>query len=115
LLQESGAPRRLPDILDQQKYFDGLVSATSCTGASDRLACLRAVPYAQLMAAIDLSPGMFSYQGTLAWEPMVDGKLFHSNPLALLQNGKYAKVLHNVFFWPKGFNCFTGSLHSWQL
>jgi len=90
---------RLPGILDQQKYFDGLVDATDCTGASDRLACLRAVPYAKLMAAINLSPNMFSYQSlNLAWEPMVDGKLFQSNPLALLQSGKYAKVLHIGFF-----------------
>jgi len=82
--------------LDQQKYFDGLVGATNCTGASDRLACLRAVPYAQLRAAIDLASNMFSYQGT-PWWPVVDGKLFQSDPLALLQSGKYAKVLHPEF------------------
>ena len=89
----------MPDILDQQKYFDGLVDATDCAGASDRLACLRAVPYAKLMAAIDLSPNQFSYQGLqLAWEPMVDGKLFRSNPLKLLQSGKYAKALLHTGF-----------------
>ena len=87
----------LPDILDQQKYFDGLVDTTNCTGASDRLACLRAVPYAQLMAALK-PPDLFSYQGNLSWQPMVDGKLFQSNPLALVQSGKYAKVLHTEFF-----------------
>ena len=29
---------------------------------------------------------------------MVDGKLFQSNPLALVQSGKYAKVLPTEFF-----------------
>ena len=114
MLQESGFPSPLPDILDQQSYFDGLVGATNCTGAIDRLACLRAVPYAQLMAAIDLSPNLFAYQANLAWQPMVDGKLFQSNPLALIQSGKYAKVLHtDCSFLPKSFICFTGSVHSW--
>jgi len=87
----------LPNILDQQKDFDGLVGATNCTGASDLLACLRAVPYAQLMAAIG-PPGLFSYRGNPSWQPMVDGKLFQSNPLTLVQSGKYAKVLHTGYF-----------------
>jgi len=96
VLQESGFPNRLPDVLDQQKYFDGLVDETNCREASDRLACLRAIPYAQFKAAIDLSPNFLSYQGVLnlAWGPMVDGKLLQSNPLALVQSGKYAKVLN---------------------
>jgi len=76
VLQESGFPNRLPDVLDQQKYFDGLVDETNCREASDRLACLRAIPYAQFKAAIDLSPNFLAAQGNLAWEPMVDGKLF---------------------------------------
>jgi len=78
--------------LDQQKGFDALVSATNCTRASDRLACLRAVPYAQLKAALDLFPGLLSSSGKVPWWPMVDGKLIQSDPLALIQSGKYAKV-----------------------
>ena len=68
MLQESGFPMSLPDILDQQKYFGDLVDTTNCTRASDRLACLRAVPYAQLMAALT-PPGLFSYQGNLSGSP----------------------------------------------
>jgi len=114
LLQESGFPTRLPNILDQQKYFDGLVGATDCTGAGDRLACLRAVPYAKLMAAINLSPNFASYQGlALAWGPMIDGKLFRNDALALLKTGKYAKVLHTEFFMLR-LHFFTGSIHSWR-
>ena len=88
----------LPDILDQQKVFDGFVDATNCTRASDRLACLRAVPYSQLMAALD-PPGLLSYRGNLPWQPMVDGELFQSNPLTLVQDGKYAKVLYSKLYW----------------
>ncbi len=85
----------LLDILDKQKDFDVLVNSTNCTGASDRVACLRAVPYAQLMAAINLYPGLLSF------DPMVDEKLIQSNPLTLVQSGKYAKVLHTEFLYPK--------------
>jgi len=93
---------RLPGILDQQKYFDGLVDAADCTESSDRLACLRAVPFAKLMAAINLSPNLFSYQGLdLAWGPMVDGKVFESDPLELLESGKYAKVFYTEYFTSK--------------
>src|SRR6266540_2052121 len=96
----------LPDILDKQRDFDFLVNATNCTGAKDRLACLRAVPYPQLMAALNPFPLFF---------PMVDGNLVQSNPLALVQSGKYAKVLHTDFLKSKHFICFTGSIHSWCL
>ena len=103
LLQESGFPLRLPDILNQQREFDRLVDATNCTGASDRLACLRAVPYDQFMAAIALPSDLFLAQLNVSFLPMIDGKLLQGDPLALLQSGKYAKVFHTV--------CFTYRLH----
>ena len=115
LLQESGFPRRLPHVLNQQKYFDGLVEATNCTKAKDRLRCLRAAPYAKLMAAINRSPHFLSYDGLNTWGPMIDGKVIKSSPLKLLQSGKYAKVLHTGCLLLKGFICFTGSVHSWRL
>jgi len=89
---------RLPDILNQQRDFDRIVGATNCTGASDRLACLRAVPYAQFMAAIELPSDLFSAELNVSFPPMVDGKLLQGDPLALLQSGKYAKVFHTVCF-----------------
>jgi hypothetical protein len=48
----------LPDVLDQQVYFDSLVTATNCTYASDRFECLRQAPFSALQSAVDASPGM---------------------------------------------------------
>jgi hypothetical protein len=76
-----------------QRYFDDLVNATNCTDAKDRLGCLRAVPYSQLIQAVNREPNIPSYQGlNLAWQPMVDGILIPRNPLQILQSGEYATV-----------------------
>jgi len=83
----------MPDALHQQVYFDQLVNDTNCTTANDKIKCLRSVPFAQLMDAVNLSPSYASYQGLrVAWQPMVDGVLFQRDPLISLQQGKYAKV-----------------------
>jgi len=88
----------LPDALHQQIYFDQLVNDTSCTAADDKLKCLRNVPFAQLMDAVNLSPSYASYQSLrLAWQPMLDGLLFPRDPLISIQEGKYAKVLLKTF------------------
>ena len=97
--QESGPPNRLPDILDQQVYFDSLVNSTNCTNAPDRLECLRQAPFSTLQNAIDATPSMFSYQSMrLAWSPMVDGTLIPRNPMQMVESGKIAKVSHAVGF-----------------
>ena len=91
--QQSGSPRRLPDILDHQIDFDNLVSATNCTAASDRLDCLRQTPFSTLQAAVNASPGLLDYQSMKqAWGPMVDGTLIPDNPMRLVKDGKYARV-----------------------
>ncbi len=59
---ESGSPIPVGDISHGQQYYDALVSQTQCSGASDTLECLRQVPFNTLMAAIDASPGLFSFQ-----------------------------------------------------
>ncbi|KAJ3516346.1 hypothetical protein NLJ89_g1191 [Agrocybe chaxingu] len=59
---ESGSPIVLPDILQQQRYFDSLVIDTNCTTASDKLECLRDAPFEQLAAAVDRTPSLFAYQ-----------------------------------------------------
>ena len=97
--QQSGSPKRLPDVLDQQVYFDNLVSATNCSDAQDRFDCLRQVPFSALQSAVDASPGMFSYQSMrLAWTPMVDGTFIPRNPLRLVESGKIARVSVAVRF-----------------
>ncbi|CAA7262327.1 unnamed protein product [Cyclocybe aegerita] len=73
---QSGSPIRLPGILRQQKFFDSLVADTNCTASSDKLKCLRDAPFDQLVAAINRTPSIFSYESmNLAWQPMVDGKV----------------------------------------
>lgn len=59
---ESGSPIPVGDIANGQKYYDFIVDKTGCSGASDTLQCLRGVPYADLKAAVDETPSIFSYQ-----------------------------------------------------
>ena len=93
MLQQSGSPSKLPNVLDMQRYFDDLVNATNCTDAKDRLGCLRGVPYSQLIQAVNREPNLFSYQSlNLVWQPMIDGILIPRNPLQILQSGEYARV-----------------------
>ncbi|KDQ62130.1 hypothetical protein JAAARDRAFT_203342 [Jaapia argillacea MUCL 33604] len=90
---ESGSPIPVGDISHGQPYYDALVSETGCSGASDTLQCLRQVPYAQLMAAVDQSPGIFSYQSlVLAWVPRVDGVFLTDTPQNLVLQGSVANV-----------------------
>lgn len=94
---------RLPEVLEQQVYFDNLVISTNCTNASDRFECLRETPYPALQSAIDASPGILSYQSfRLAWLPVIDGNLIPRNPMQLIESGKYAKVSSHavqIFTW----------------
>lgn len=106
---QSGSPLPVDDITDGQHYFDTLVSQTNCTTASDKLACLREVPYADLTAAINASPSAYSYQVSqvsrilklssnlyqsliFPWLPRVDGNFLTKNPQQLVAEGKIANV-----------------------
>lgn len=59
---ESGSPIPVGDITKGQVYFDAVAKQTKCDSASDKLDCLRKVPYDDLKTAIDASPGIFAYQ-----------------------------------------------------
>ncbi|KDR82547.1 hypothetical protein GALMADRAFT_57728 [Galerina marginata CBS 339.88] len=90
---QSGAPIPVGDMSNGQKYYDALVAETQCTGSSDTLACLRSVPYAALKAAINKSPGIFSYQSlNIAWTPRADGIFLTDFPQNLIQQGKVANI-----------------------
>ena len=107
---ESGSPIPTGDITNGQPYFDAIVSETGCSAAADKLACLRTVPYANLTAAMNASPGSYSYQACralsglmlliltylqslkLAWVPQVDGVFLTQNPQLLIAAGKVAGV-----------------------
>src|SRR5260221_1996728 len=86
--QQSGSPMPLPHVLDQQVYFDGLVTATNCTYASDRFQCLKHVPFSAIQSAVDASPGMFSYRMRPPWFTMVDRALIPRNPMQLVASRK---------------------------
>lgn len=44
-----------------QVYYDVLAQDTGCASAADSLACLRALPFPVLKAAVDKTPDFFSY------------------------------------------------------
>ena len=58
----SGSPIPVDGITYSQQYYDAVVQEVGCSTASDSLACLRTVDYANLHAAMDNSPGISSYQ-----------------------------------------------------
>ncbi|KAF8895235.1 carotenoid ester lipase precursor [Infundibulicybe gibba] len=90
---ESGSPIPVGDITNGQQYYDAIVAQTGCSGSSDTLACLRTVPYAQLKAAINLSPSIFAYQSLrLAWLPRADGVFLTDAPQKLVQQGSVANI-----------------------
>ncbi|KAG5654308.1 hypothetical protein H0H81_004727 [Sphagnurus paluster] len=90
---QSGSPIPVGDITNGQKYYDAIVSQTGCSGSADTLDCLRKVPYNTLKAAVNKSPGIFSYQSLdIAWLPRADGKFLTDNPQQLVLDGKVANI-----------------------
>lgn len=61
-VMESGSPIPVGNITLGQQYFDAFVSQTGCSAASDKLECLRGVPYDNYTAAVQASPNGYSYQ-----------------------------------------------------
>ncbi|KAK7437475.1 hypothetical protein VKT23_018546 [Stygiomarasmius scandens] len=90
---QSGSPIPVGDITNGQPYYDALVEQTGCSDSADTLQCLREVPYNTLKAAVDASPGIFSYQSLkLAWLPRADGVFLADHPQKLVQQGKIANI-----------------------
>jgi carboxylesterase type B len=52
---QSGAPVPVESEIRGQRSFDVVAKGTNCYTARDKIACLRAVPYAKLHAAISKS------------------------------------------------------------
>ncbi|KDR73257.1 hypothetical protein GALMADRAFT_727490 [Galerina marginata CBS 339.88] len=92
-VMESGSPNHLDDIIAQQPSFDQLVANTGCTGSPDAIACLRAVPFDKLSAAVNLSSSLFSFTSlALLWRPTIDGQVIVRDALESIEKGLYAKV-----------------------
>ncbi|KAH6682867.1 putative carboxylesterase [Halenospora varia] len=76
-----------------QDIYNRVVSAAGCSGSSDTLACLRALPYQQFLAATQNVPAIFDYQSVaLSYLPRPDGKVLTQSPEILAQNGQFASV-----------------------
>ncbi|KAF8649005.1 hypothetical protein AX16_006119 [Volvariella volvacea WC 439] len=90
---QSGSPIPLYNTSSQQFYFNQLVSNTNCNSASDKISCLRSVPFDDLTNAIAMSPGLYSYQSLqLAWQPSVDGVFITRDPQFSVMDGEFARV-----------------------
>ncbi|KAL4257702.1 Carboxylic ester hydrolase [Pleurotus pulmonarius] len=89
----SGAPMRIPSIVDGQAEYDLIVAETNCSNQRDTLTCLRKAPYDVLMTAINKTRDIFSYTSlNVPWQPRVDGDLLRHQPYEGIINGAYAKV-----------------------
>ena len=66
------------------------MSLTNCTTASDKIQCLRGVPYDQLKAAIAIPSAGNSMR--LTYQPLTDGDLIVRDPYISVKMGKYARV-----------------------
>lgn len=59
---ESGSPIPTSDMSGGQATYDTLVEKLGCAGSTDTLQCLREVPYAEFLAAMDQTPNIFSWE-----------------------------------------------------
>jgi len=90
---QSGAHVPTGGVEGGQKHYDAIVKDTGCSGAADTLQCLRTVSYVKLKAAIDKTPGLFSYNAlNIAWLPREDGTFLTAPPGELVRDGKVARV-----------------------
>ncbi|GAA5964185.1 hypothetical protein JCM21900_001498 [Sporobolomyces salmonicolor] len=91
---ESGSPIPVGPASYGQSSFDAIAEATRCNTAADKIACLRAVPYAQLLAATSNTLGnLGSYRSvSLPFLPRTDGDFIPDLPQNLERAGKYAHV-----------------------
>ncbi|GAA5849915.1 hypothetical protein JCM9279_002462 [Rhodotorula babjevae] len=92
-IMESGSPIPVGPPENGQGVFDQLVSAGGCSSASDKIACLRALPYDKMLAATNTLPNILSYRSvSLPFLPRTDGDFIPDLPQELTRSGRYTKV-----------------------
>ncbi|KZP04757.1 alpha/beta-hydrolase, partial [Athelia psychrophila] len=90
----SGAPWPAGSYTHGQKWYNGAVAATNCTGATDTLQCLRDADVGALHDYFSTTPSKGSYQERIsaalnsAWLPRVDGKFLKDDPQQLVMKGR---------------------------
>jgi carboxylesterase type B len=85
MIAQSGADgSHMKNLTAPQQKYDTIVAAVGCGDRSDRLACLREVPFDKLNATITLTSGGFT--------PIVDGTFIPDYPSKLLSEGRFVKA-----------------------
>lgn len=85
-IMESGGPIALLPLSPNQGAFNNLTQATGCSSASDKLQCLRQLPFTQLNQVLN-NTGL----GTV-WAPVLDGDFIKARASEQLAQGKFVKV-----------------------
>ncbi|POS71667.1 lipase [Diaporthe helianthi] len=76
-----------------QVVYDTVVREGGCSGATDTLECLRALPYEKFLDAANSVPGFLGYQSVaLSYVPRPDGTVLPDSPEVLAAQGRYAAV-----------------------
>ncbi|KAI3392412.1 hypothetical protein diail_5739 [Diaporthe ilicicola] len=94
-IMDSGSivPADPVDCPKGQLVYDTVVETGGCSGASDTLACLRALPYEKFLDAANSVPGFLGYQSVaLSYLPRPDGTVLPDSPEVLASSGRYAAV-----------------------
>ncbi|ODQ81368.1 hypothetical protein BABINDRAFT_12593 [Babjeviella inositovora NRRL Y-12698] len=94
-IMQSGSvlPTQDIDAPFPQLIFDTVANAAGCGTASDKMACLRGVPYSVMLAACNSVPAMFSYESLqLSYMPRPDGGFIPYQQMQMVADGKYARV-----------------------
>lgn len=85
LIAQSGADgSHGKNLTNPERIYNGIASAAGCKDASNKLACLRKVPFAKLNATIT--------KITPSFAPIVDGDFVQDYPSVLLEKGKFTKL-----------------------
>ncbi|KAH7144124.1 Alpha/Beta hydrolase protein [Dactylonectria estremocensis] len=88
---ESGSPiAKFTDASAWQPYFDALVQKTGCDTATDRLSCLRALPWQSLNAIFNGTTSLGVTSPSLS--AVIDSEFMTAQASQLLREGKFAHV-----------------------
>lgn len=83
-------------IADADEYHEGLytnlTTNTGCYSTTSPLECLRALPFAQLNAALNITDNWISDSGLGPWVPVVDGDFLQDYCSTQIAEGRFVKV-----------------------
>jgi carboxylesterase type B len=87
---ESGSPIQLLPISPNQAAFNLLTQQTGCFSATDKLKCLRVLPFAQLNQILNTT-GSLGLLGQV-WAPILDGDFIQQKPSVQIKAGNFVRV-----------------------